>query len=76
MGIISFQLGFFNLLPIPGLDGGQILVLLIEAIIRRDLPEMVKEWILRIGFAFLLLFFFLILLLTYSNMSKSLHFSR
>lgn len=61
MGIISFQLGFFNLLPIPGLDGGQILVLLIEAIIRRDLPEMVKEWILKIGFAFLLLFFFLIL---------------
>lgn len=63
MGVISFQLGFFNLLPIPALDGGQILVLAIEGTIRRDLPENVKEWILRIGFGFLLLFFAVILLL-------------
>ncbi len=63
MGVISFQLGFFNLLPIPALDGGQILVLAIEGAIRRDLPENVKEWILRLGFGFLLLFFSLILFL-------------
>lgn len=63
MGVISFQLGFFNLLPIPALDGGQILVLAIEGAIRRDLPEVVKEWILKLGFGFLLLFFVLILFL-------------
>lgn len=63
MGVISFQLGFFNLLPIPALDGGQILVLAVEGAIRRDLPEAVKEWILKLGFGFLLLFFVLILFL-------------
>lgn len=63
MGIISFQLGFFNLLPIPALDGGQILILSVEGLIRKDLPEVVKDWILKIGFGFLMLFFVIILLL-------------
>lgn len=63
MGVISFQLGFFNLLPIPALDGGQILILAIEGTIRRDLPETVKDWILKLGFGFLLLFFVLLLFL-------------
>ncbi|HMD96195.1 MAG TPA: RIP metalloprotease RseP [Terriglobia bacterium] len=52
---ISLQLGIFNLLPIPVLDGGQILLLLIEAVIRRDLSVAVKERILQAGIAFLLL---------------------
>ena len=63
MGVISFQLGFFNLFPIPGLDGGQILILAIEGAIRRDLPDAVKEWILYIGFGALILFFVVILFL-------------
>jgi regulator of sigma E protease len=63
LGVISFQLGFFNLFPIPGLDGGQILILGVEGTIRRDLPDVVKDWILRIGFGFLILFFVVILCL-------------
>ncbi|WP_457625407.1 RIP metalloprotease RseP [Persephonella sp.] len=50
-GFISLQLGYLNLLPIPVLDGGLILILLIESIIRRPLPEKAKEWLAYIGFA-------------------------
>jgi len=50
-GFISLQLGYLNLLPIPVLDGGLILILLIEMIIRRPLPEKAKEYLAYIGFA-------------------------
>ena len=46
MAFISLQLGYLNLLPIPVLDGGLILILLIESIIRRPLPEKAKEYLL------------------------------
>ena len=51
MAFISLQLGFLNLLPIPVLDGGLILILLIESIIRRPLPDRAKEILAYIGFA-------------------------
>lgn len=50
-GFISLQLGYLNLLPIPVLDGGLILILLIEMIIRRPLPEKAKEYLAYVGFA-------------------------
>ncbi len=50
IAIISLQLGILNLLPIPVFDGGQIFVLLIEAIIRRDLSPRMREIWLQIGF--------------------------
>ncbi len=53
MAFISLQLGYLNLLPIPVLDGGLILILLIESIIRRPLPEKAKEYLAYIGFALL-----------------------
>jgi len=52
---ISLNLGLFNLLPIPVLDGGVILLLLIEGLIRRDLSVQVKERFVQVGFLFLLL---------------------
>jgi regulator of sigma E protease len=52
---ISLSLGIFNLLPIPILDGGVIFMLLIESIIRRDLSLPVKERIVQVGLALLLL---------------------
>ena len=55
VAFISLQLGIFNLLPIPVLDGGHILMLGIEAVIRRDLSTALKERILQFGIAFLLL---------------------
>jgi regulator of sigma E protease len=55
MALISLNLGIFNLLPIPILDGGVIALLAIEAIAGRDLSLRVKERILQIGFLFLIL---------------------
>jgi regulator of sigma E protease len=55
MGIISLQLGIFNLLPIPILDGGHLSIIAFESIIRRDLPLKVKERILEVGFYLLIL---------------------
>lgn len=63
MAIISLQLGFFNLLPIPALDGGQLFILLVEMIIRKDLPQNIKEWILKIGFMLLLLIFVIVFIM-------------
>jgi regulator of sigma E protease len=53
MAFISLNLGVFNLLPIPVLDGGHVFVLLIEGILRRDLTMKVKERIMVVGFIFL-----------------------
>ena len=53
MAMISLQLGIMNLLPIPVLDGGHIMILLIEGAARRELSLRVKERIQQIGFAVL-----------------------
>ena len=50
MATISVSLGFFNLLPIPVLDGGYIFIYTIESIIRRDIPDKIKEKFFLIGF--------------------------
>lgn len=55
MSLISLQLGIFNLLPIPILDGGMIALLFVEAIIGRDLSLKAKERIFQVGFIFLIL---------------------
>jgi regulator of sigma E protease len=55
VSFISLQLGIFNLLPIPILDGGVIVLLLVEGLIRRDLSMKVKERVAQVGMAFLLL---------------------
>lgn len=54
--MISLNLGIFNLLPIPILDGGVILLLLIEGLLRRDISLIVKERIYQTAFVFLVLF--------------------
>jgi regulator of sigma E protease len=53
MAMISLQLGIMNLLPIPVLDGGHIMILLIEGAARRELSLRVKERIQQVGFAVL-----------------------
>jgi regulator of sigma E protease len=53
--LISIQLGIFNLLPIPILDGGMILFLLIESILRRDVNEVLKERIYQVAFVCIIL---------------------
>jgi regulator of sigma E protease len=54
---ISLNLGIFNLLPIPILDGGMILFLFIETIMRRDVNQQIKERIYQVAFVCILAFF-------------------
>jgi regulator of sigma E protease len=54
MGFLSISIAFMNLLPIPILDGGQILILFIEEVIRRDLSLQVKEVVSQVGFFMIL----------------------
>lgn len=53
-GFISVNLAVFNLLPFPGLDGWQILVLIIETTTRKKIPEKVKNIVSLIGIGLLL----------------------
>ncbi|HLG95264.1 MAG TPA: RIP metalloprotease RseP [Bryobacteraceae bacterium] len=52
--VLSLNLAIVNLLPVPILDGGVILLLLIEIFMRRDLSLRVKEAALKLGFVFLM----------------------
>lgn len=62
MAFISLQLAIFNLLPLPILDGGLILLFLIEMIRRRPLPEKFKEYWQRAGFALIVTLMFFVIL--------------
>jgi regulator of sigma E protease len=61
LALISLQLGILNLMPIPVLDGGHILILGFEGLIRRDLSDKLKERVMTVGFVFLLAFFGLVI---------------
>jgi regulator of sigma E protease len=63
LGFFSLQLGILNLLPIPVLDGGHILILGIEGVIRRDLSDRLKERVMQVGFVFLLFFMSMVIYL-------------
>ncbi|HSZ02169.1 MAG TPA: site-2 protease family protein [Terriglobales bacterium] len=66
---ISLNLGIFNLLPIPILDGGVILLLFVESIIRRDISLQIKERIYQAAFVFLVLFAVMVI---YNDLAKTL----
>ncbi len=70
VGVISLTLAIFNVLPIPALDGGRLLFLVIEAVIGKKVKEEVERWVHQIGFIILL---GLAVLVTYSDISKILH---
>jgi regulator of sigma E protease len=50
IGVFSLQLGILNLFPIPVFDGGQIFVLIVESVIRRDLGPKARQIWIQIGF--------------------------
>jgi regulator of sigma E protease len=70
LAVVSLQLALFNLLPIPILDGGLMLMLLIEGIIRRDIKQEVKERVYQAAFVFLMLFAAVVI---YNDVIKQLH---
>ena len=65
--IINVNLAVFNLLPIPVLDGGHLLLMLIELLIGRPLSNRSKEMALRVGF---LVIVSLIVLVFYNDISR------
>lgn len=67
LSMVSLNLAVFNLLPIPVLDGGTILMLLVEMVMRRDLSLRVREAVVGLGFTFLLC---LVGFILYSDISK------
>ena len=66
-GFISVNLAVINLLPIPALDGGRLLLLLIEAVLRRDAPKLAVQVINTLGIALIIL---LMLAVTYHDIAK------
>ena len=67
VGIISLTLAIFNIFPIPALDGGRLLFLLIEALTGKKVKSEIENIIHQIGFAVLIT---LALLVTYSDIKK------
>ena len=65
--LISINLGFINLLPIPMLDGGHLLLYGIEAVRRRPATPQVQEWAFRAGFAMLAAF---MLIVTFNDLAS------
>ena len=67
--MISLNLGVFNLFPIPILDGGVILMIFIEGLLRRDISLRVKERVYQVAFLFLVLFAVVVI---YNDLVKTL----
>jgi regulator of sigma E protease len=66
---ISLNLGIFNLLPIPILDGGVILLLFVESLMGHDISLHIKERIYQAAFVFLVLFAVMVI---YNDLAKTL----
>ncbi|MDI1295670.1 MAG: RIP metalloprotease RseP [bacterium] len=67
MALISINLGFINLLPIPMLDGGHLLFYAVEAVQRRPVSPNVQEWAYRSGLAALLT---MMIFVTFNDLSS------
>ena len=67
MAVISINLGFINLLPIPMLDGGHLFFYGIEAVRRKPLRPEAQEWAFRTGLAALLA---LMILVTFNDLAS------
>lgn len=69
MSMVSLNLAIFNLLPIPILDGGVLMLLLVEMLMRRDLSLQVKEAVFKVGFVFLMV---VVAFVIYNDIAKML----
>lgn len=67
LALLTVNLGVFNLLPIPALDGGRLLFLAIEGITRRRVPPKYEGWVHAIGLALLLL---VIVIVTFNDIIR------
>lgn len=67
MALINLSLALFNLLPIPGLDGGRIFLVLVQALLRRPLTFQQENFINLTGFALVML---LMLFVVFSDVAR------
>ena len=67
MSMVSLNLAIFNLLPIPILDGGTLLLLIIEMLLQREVSMQVKETVLKLGFVFLMM---IVVFVIYNDISR------
>ena len=67
LALVSLSLGVTNLLPIPALDGGRLLILVVEGIRRKPLPEEMEYRLISLGFTFIIL---LSLYVTYNDIFR------
>lgn len=67
MTLLTVNVGVFNLLPVPALDGGRLLFLLWEGITRKPIPSKYEGWVHAAGMVLLLL---LIVIVTFSDVFK------
>jgi regulator of sigma E protease len=67
MAMLSINLGILNLMPVPVLDGGHIVILMLEGIARRDFSMRVKEKMLLAGFVVLMM---LIVTVIYHDLTR------
>ncbi len=56
MAMITINIGLFNLLPVPALDGGHLFFMFIELIVRKPIPQKYESWIHAAGLVVLLIF--------------------
>jgi regulator of sigma E protease len=69
MAMVSLNLAVVNMMPLPILDGGGIVMLLIEMVMRRDMSVSVKEAVFKVGFVFIMM---LVAFVLYNDITKIL----
>ncbi len=69
VAMITINLGVFNLLPLPALDGGRLVFLFFELITRKKISSKYEGWIHALGF---LLFILLMIIISYSDIMRLL----
>ena len=69
MSMVSLNLAVINLMPLPILDGGGVVMLIIEMVMRRDMSMSVKEAVFKVGFVFIMM---LVAFVLYNDITKIL----
>ncbi len=69
MAVVSLNLAIINLFPIPILDGGTLLLLVIEMLLQREVSMQVKETVFKLGFVFLMM---IVVFVIYNDISRIL----
>ncbi len=67
LAIIAVNIGIFNLLPFPALDGGRLLFIFIEMVVRKPVPRKYEGWVHTVGFVLLMV---LMVVVCFSDIMK------